>query len=425
MRNALVVLVIALVAEPSIAFADDPAPMEPYKAVVGDNVFVMLPGGVMGPAGWRASQTLPTEAGGIYELSGLYRNDGSTIPLWTVDWYARETYLSNDGQFLVRVDSWPGDERQLAVAFYDRGKLLRQYAAADLVTRPADLPRSVSHLRWLATASLDSDAKAFRVTTLERQEHLFDVVSGGRVLLDRIGATTLRTASVGEPFALRRGERIAVPEADLLIELEQLSYRRCPVDICLVADGPVVTFRVVVMSTGVEVHRGISKTGAPDRFPYFVLPMSSDGETYARFSVQQTVKWCELRSSRAQERDCWSQVAALTDDAVHCSRILAIGLSADACYEQLAEQRAEPVLCDNVKSELGWCGYVRATSAQGDPLKCGLLTDYRRRGACVTAAAARYGRPICAQFARETDRDLCLRVFGETLHEPHVADRER
>jgi hypothetical protein len=211
----------------------------------------------------------------------------------------------------------------------------------------------------------------------------------------------------------------------LLVEVERLSYRRCPAGaVCIAPDGPVVAFRVVDTRTGVELHRGVSALAPPSRFPHFVWLGQSDGETYAQFSVQDTLAWCSSRSSRVGERSCWSRVASLTDDPAYCGmRVRETGLPPDACYEELAERLDRPVLCANVSSERGWCGYTRATSEAGDPVKCGLLGDYRQRGACVRKAAERHGRAICTRFPSEGDRDNCLSIFGEALREPHIADR--
>jgi hypothetical protein len=340
MRDTIVVLIAALAVAPT-AYGDSPAPMEPYKKIVGDNVFVMLPGGVFGSA-WRVTATLASESGQPYEASGLYRNDGSTAPLWTVHWYAHatETYLASDGRFLVRTESLPGSYGGLAVAFYDRGRLLADYVVTDLVNRPEELPHSVSHFRWLASATLDDAAKAFRIRTLERNRYTFDITTGREAGTAQAGETSPREASVGEPFSMAVGEHVVLPEADLFVELERLAYLRCPADaVCVAPDGPIVEYRVVEISTGAEVHRGASSTATPSRFPHFVLRMDSDGQTYARFSVQDTVAWCETRASRTDERACWSRVAALTDDAAYCERIATIGLAAEECYQRIAGTR--------------------------------------------------------------------------------------
>ena len=39
-----------------------------------------------------------------YTFSGLYRNNGSIEPLWTVDWYASSVIVASDGSHLIRLD---------------------------------------------------------------------------------------------------------------------------------------------------------------------------------------------------------------------------------------------------------------------------------------------------------------------------------
>jgi hypothetical protein len=41
-----------------------------------------------------------------YPCSGLYRNNGSSTPIWTVDWYSYSFYLFPDGEHLVRRGPW-------------------------------------------------------------------------------------------------------------------------------------------------------------------------------------------------------------------------------------------------------------------------------------------------------------------------------
>ena len=38
-----------------------------------------------------------------YPCSGLYRNDGSDKPIWTVNWYALRVFVHPDGKHLVRM----------------------------------------------------------------------------------------------------------------------------------------------------------------------------------------------------------------------------------------------------------------------------------------------------------------------------------
>lgn len=94
----------------------------------------------------------------IYPSSGLYRNDGSKAPLWTVDWYSYDAWPCSDGQHLVRWGGWPrsGDKGQtLALAFFRSGKEFKSYRVADLVEDTSDLPHSVSHYQWMKETSFD------------------------------------------------------------------------------------------------------------------------------------------------------------------------------------------------------------------------------------------------------------------------------
>lgn len=159
------------------------------------------------------------------------------------------------------------------------------------------------------------------------------------VLATSIGFAETRTASLAESFELAAGERVTVPEADLTVELVRLSYRRCPVKLCLLPDGPVAEVRVSKISTGEELSHGELRRAPPSGYPYFVLPGDSDGATYARFSVHGAITWCETRASRTEKRDCWSRLASLTNDAEFCARIEAMGLPAADCNRQVANAR--------------------------------------------------------------------------------------
>ncbi|MFQ5932993.1 MAG: hypothetical protein ACE5MM_11350, partial [Nitrospiraceae bacterium] len=151
MRYAILVLLgSALACLPHEAAADSPARPRPYKKVVGQYVFVMLPArceyvhrevemtdaeriafqarqreerhadpcakyntiasvdfSASGSPGrwhvsinsfeWTITKHLKSKAGLDYPASGLYHNDGSTTQLWTVDWYAHNVDVSSDG----------------------------------------------------------------------------------------------------------------------------------------------------------------------------------------------------------------------------------------------------------------------------------------------------------------------------------------
>ena len=129
---------------------------------------------------WKAHTTLPVSGWGWgqYTKSGLYRNDGSTTPLWSVQWYAFTVHLSDNGQHLVRMGPWASGGSSLAVAFYDRGKLTKSYSVDDLVADIDHLPHSISHFMWRKEVIFDEQANRLTITTLNDERYVFDTAIG-------------------------------------------------------------------------------------------------------------------------------------------------------------------------------------------------------------------------------------------------------
>ena len=180
--NLLVVLFIFIVINE--VFADTPPYYHSYQRVVGDGkyVFVML---------YEHSAPLMSSPGKQYPSSGMYLADGSNVPIWTVDWYELDVFVSSDGEHLVRIGPWPllaGGEsdpsklttnlQQLAVAFYERGKLLKKYAIADLIKNTDRLQQSLSHFQWQKDIFFDETLDKLTIVTLDDQKYIFDVKTG-------------------------------------------------------------------------------------------------------------------------------------------------------------------------------------------------------------------------------------------------------
>lgn len=113
-----------------------------------------------------------------YALSGQYLNDGSTTPLWTVDWYAFNVYVASDGVHLVREGPWAlgaGDE---ALTFFANGKQLKSYEVNDILDFVWFLPHTVSHFIWKRDIKLDDYNNVLNVTTLHRDKYVFDLKTG-------------------------------------------------------------------------------------------------------------------------------------------------------------------------------------------------------------------------------------------------------
>lgn len=92
-----------------------------------------------------------------YPQSGMYPNDGSTTPLWTVDWKQR-IYLPNDGKHIVRLGSshYSATYREEAFTFLAEGTILKTYETKDLIAFPWLLPHS-SNGYGFHRAPLDPD----------------------------------------------------------------------------------------------------------------------------------------------------------------------------------------------------------------------------------------------------------------------------
>ena len=82
------------------AFADSPAPPRDYRTVTENQKYVFV---MLAPAGWSQQDSGIRKT---YTQSGLYKNDGSTTPFWTVDWYANLVFPASDGEYLIRMGPW-------------------------------------------------------------------------------------------------------------------------------------------------------------------------------------------------------------------------------------------------------------------------------------------------------------------------------
>lgn len=177
----MIALVFIAVAITETVYGDSPAPPSTYTTISpgGEYIFVML-----APGSFVATETHYPQAEQLrrirekYKQSGLYRNDGSTDALWTVDWYAFSVAICSDGVHLVRPGPWPSTSRQEAVSFFAGGKLLKSYRINQLVDLPILMPRSISHFAWRAAATLNDDKKIYHLRTLHGETYRFDVTTG-------------------------------------------------------------------------------------------------------------------------------------------------------------------------------------------------------------------------------------------------------
>ena len=116
-----------------------------------------------------------------YPQSGVYPGDGSARPLWVSPLNDVNAEVANDGIHVVVHGPWASDPKQLAVSFYERSKLLAEYAIRDLVAAPEKLPHTVSHFSWERTGKLDNDRMIYTLETLEGARYEFALSTGAIV----------------------------------------------------------------------------------------------------------------------------------------------------------------------------------------------------------------------------------------------------
>jgi hypothetical protein len=153
-----------------------------------------------------------------YPRSGLYRNDGSSKPLWDVGGgYARKAYPASDGVHLVCVSGYGGgfEPWGQAIRFYAAGQLMRAYSIDDL-TVPWLLRDSPSGTIWLCQDRFDDAEQRYTIWTSDGNSLTFDVRTGEIVskfvLLRWAAGILLAVSAVGliAWFVVRRHRR-AVP----------------------------------------------------------------------------------------------------------------------------------------------------------------------------------------------------------------------
>jgi hypothetical protein len=124
-----------------------------------------------------------------YIKSGMYRNDGTNNPLWTVDWYAYGIVLGNDGVHAIQYSRLPGlenqghlatkkDLEQKAFSIFSKGKLIRSFKISELVDDPALLEVSVSHFHWVRKGKINDDQHRYEIDTYDGNHVTIDLETG-------------------------------------------------------------------------------------------------------------------------------------------------------------------------------------------------------------------------------------------------------
>ena len=179
------IVALAIVAIGSPAAADTMSPPYSYRIVApgGQYVFVMM-GLSRAEEGYGLSPAAAADAREIhrtYTRSGMYRNDGSTDPLWTVDGYIdrHRVEVASDGIHLIRRGFWPQHPDQEAISFFANSTLLQSYTVRELVNDPDKIIRSVSgRMWWEGAGRFDNALMEYTQETGDGNRFVFDVRTG-------------------------------------------------------------------------------------------------------------------------------------------------------------------------------------------------------------------------------------------------------
>jgi hypothetical protein len=120
-----------------------------------------------------------------YPTSGLYANDGSTTPLWAVDWYAYSVLVPSDGIHWIRLGPWAENGSTEALTFFAKGKEIRSYRVWELVDTTFTPPHSVPHFIWMKSITIDDATRMATVATLNGDRYDIDFVSGSIITARR------------------------------------------------------------------------------------------------------------------------------------------------------------------------------------------------------------------------------------------------
>jgi len=173
-------VLVAIILPIAKAKAYKPATPRTYQSLSADGlfVFVMISPESLSEEVRHFRDDIQVEIRAIrskFSKAGMYRNDGSQEPLWTVDWYAYQVDVPAGGEHVIRYNSggwyWMNHPQ---LAFYRRAELIRAYEMSDLVATTVYL----NHGGWLASATLDDQTHTVAVTTKTFDRYTFDVHTG-------------------------------------------------------------------------------------------------------------------------------------------------------------------------------------------------------------------------------------------------------
>jgi hypothetical protein len=221
MRILPILALSASLALSATCFADWPNTPEPWVKASdnGRSLFKMVPERITGekPGGRKAS-------GIAYGLS----DGGELKELWRAEgWYGYRGHISDDGRYLVLLGP-PAQEgtiaTDLAIAFYDRGKLVKEYTVGALLKDEEALVRTTSKYIWeperqtQPTGFYPGMGSHFHLVMADKTTYAFEVATGAIV-------STETDAGARNSHEIRK-EDDAREEAEGKAILERSAFRK-------------------------------------------------------------------------------------------------------------------------------------------------------------------------------------------------------
>ncbi len=208
--------VLLAAAAPSLATAGSARELS-SKQVLEDGQYVLV---MVSPlpideeaeqAGGRAEEAEAIRT--TYTQSGLYRNDGTATPLWTMPYHAHyRAIVTRDGKHLVIENNNWGCSGYF-VSFYSNGNELATFCLGDLIVFRRLKSKIYRRRGWGGATVFDRDALTFTYRTSHGEEIVFDVTTG-------------KIISHWSPFRVQVGIGLAVLAATVTACLVWLIRRR-------------------------------------------------------------------------------------------------------------------------------------------------------------------------------------------------------
>ena len=168
----------------AVGFADSPEVHTAWMTTSRDGtyLFKMVPAEVK----WENEKlSVKRQPFGVaYSLS----QNGDLNEIWRAEGrYSPEGRISDDGKYLVCFGSSGSDcsdFTDIAIAFYDQGKLAKEYQVRNLIKDTKELGRSLSHYTWRPvrqtepTGFVPGMSSHFHLVMADKTTYVFDVATG-------------------------------------------------------------------------------------------------------------------------------------------------------------------------------------------------------------------------------------------------------